>query len=73
TKPIRALFDSVSFISNIGLSLGVVTINSPIVLKILGILLMWLGRLEIIPILVSLYFIVNKGFQINKNKGLYIK
>ncbi|WP_456472153.1 potassium transporter TrkG, partial [Methanocaldococcus sp.] len=57
TKPIRALFDSVSFISNIGLSLGVVTINSPIVLKILGILLMWLGRLEIIPILITLFII----------------
>ncbi|WP_457611673.1 TrkH family potassium uptake protein [Methanocaldococcus sp.] len=60
TKPIRALFDSVSFISNIGLSLGVVTINSPIVLKILGILLMCLGRLEIIPILVALFFIIKQ-------------
>ncbi|ADG13755.1 cation transporter [Methanocaldococcus infernus ME] len=52
TSPLKALFDSVSFVSNIGLSLEVVNINSPAILKIAGIFGMILGRLEIIPILI---------------------
>ncbi|WP_423793154.1 TrkH family potassium uptake protein [Methanocaldococcus indicus] len=51
-NPLCAIFDGVSFVSNIGLSLGAVNLNSPILAKILGIFGMWAGRLEFFPVLI---------------------
>ncbi|MEO2116950.1 MAG: TrkH family potassium uptake protein, partial [Methanocaldococcus sp.] len=48
----EAIFDAVSFTSNIGMSLGVVTLKTPLIGKIAGIVAMWIGRLEVIPVLV---------------------
>lgn len=50
--PFTALFDVISIQSNNGLSTGIVFGGLPIVLKITLIFLMWIGRLEIIPVLV---------------------
>jgi trk system potassium uptake protein TrkH len=50
--PLNALFDVVSIISNNGLSTGIVWGGLPMIPKITLIFLMWLGRLEIIPVLV---------------------
>ena len=50
--PFTALFDVISLQSNNGLSTGIVFGGLPIVLKITLIFLMWIGRLEIIPVLV---------------------
>lgn len=50
--PLNALFDVVSIISNNGLSTGIVWGGLPLIPKIALIFLMWLGRLEIIPVLV---------------------
>lgn len=58
-NPYDSIFDAVSFTSNIGISLGVVTLKTPVIGKIAGIIAMWIGRLEIIPVLVlfaTLYF-----------------
>ena len=50
--PVTALFDIVSIQSNNGLSTGIVFGGLPTPLKLTLIFLMWIGRLEIIPILV---------------------
>ena len=50
--PFTALFDIVSIQSNNGLSTGIVFGGLPTPLKLTLIFLMWIGRLEIIPILV---------------------
>ena len=58
--PFTALFDVVSLISNNGLSTGIVFGGLPIPVKITLIFLMWVGRLEIIPVLV----VVRAGLEI---------
>ncbi len=50
--PFTALFDVISLQSNNGLSTGIVWGGLPIPAKLTLIFLMWIGRLEIIPILV---------------------
>ena len=50
--PFTALFDVISLQCNNGLSTGIVFGGLPIPLKLTLIFLMWIGRLEIIPVLV---------------------
>ena len=50
--PFTALFDVISLQSNNGLSTGIVFGGLPIPLKLTLIFLRWIGRLEIIPVLV---------------------
>ena len=50
--PFTALFDVISLQSNNGLSTGIVFGGLPTPLKLTLIFLMWIGRLEIIPVLV---------------------
>lgn len=50
--PFTALFDVISIQSNNGLSTGIVYGGLPLPLKLTLIFLMWIGRLEIIPVLV---------------------
>ncbi len=52
--PINTLFDVTSTIGNIGLSTGIINVDLNTFPKILLIFLMWLGRLEIIPILMTI-------------------
>ena len=47
--PINCLFEVVSAMSNVGLTTGAVHLDLPAAPKIVYILLMWLGRLEIVP------------------------
>ncbi|ACX72525.1 cation transporter [Methanocaldococcus vulcanius M7] len=68
-KPYDSIFDAVSFTSNIGISLGVVTLKTPVIGKIAGIVAMWIGRLEIIPVLVlfaTLYLKIRRMLRKNK-------
>jgi len=51
---INSLFEIVSAQGNVGLSTGIITGEMPIGVKIITIFNMWIGRLEIIPILVLL-------------------
>ena len=51
--PLHAVvFDLVSAMSNVGLSFGYLSEESPLLLKWLFIFLMWVGRLEIVPFIV---------------------
>ncbi len=51
----NALFEIVSAIGNNGLSAGITSPGLPILVKLVLIFDMWVGRLEIIPILVCIY------------------
>lgn len=53
-NPINALFDVTSTIGNVGLSTGVINGSLDTIPKIMLIFLMWLGRLEMIPILLTI-------------------
>ena len=50
--PFNGLFDVISVLSNNGLSTGIVFGGLPFPVKLTLIFLMWIGRLEIIPVLV---------------------
>jgi trk system potassium uptake protein TrkH len=48
----EVVFEIVSALSNAGLTVGFITEASPIPIKWMFIILMWLGRLEIVPVLI---------------------
>lgn len=53
-NPINSLFDVTSTIGNVGLSTGIINGKLATIPKIMLIFLMWIGRLEIIPILLTI-------------------
>ncbi len=53
--PLKGVFEAVSAIGTVGLSSGITSATMPVFLKIVLILDMWIGRLEILPVLVILY------------------
>lgn len=57
--PINSLFDVTSTIGNVGLSTGMINGSLATLPKIMLIFLMWMGRLEIIPVLLT----VQLGFR----------
>jgi trk system potassium uptake protein TrkH len=48
----EVVFEMVSALSNVGLSVGFISATSPVTIKWIFILLMWLGRLEIVPVII---------------------
>ncbi|MGB9837375.1 TrkH family potassium uptake protein [Methanothermobacter sp.] len=50
--PLNSLFEAASAQGNVGLSMGITSFNLPLIPKMALIISMWLGRLEIIPVLV---------------------
>jgi len=58
----EVMFELVSALSNVGLSVGFITTASPVTIKWLFTLLMWLGRLEIVPVLI-IFMGAIKGIQ----------
>ncbi len=48
----EVVFELVSALSNAGLSVGFISAASPVTIKWIFILLMWLGRLEIVPVII---------------------
>ncbi len=50
--PFKSVFESVSLVANMGLSVNIVNIDLSLSGKLLGIFSMWIGRLEIIPVYV---------------------
>ena len=48
----EVVFELVSALSNVGLSVGFIGAASPISIKWIFILLMWLGRIEIVPVII---------------------
>ncbi|HON82056.1 MAG TPA: TrkH family potassium uptake protein [Methanoregulaceae archaeon] len=60
----QVVFELVSAASNVGLGIGYLTPASPDVIKWLFIFVMWIGRLEIIPVLILAMGII-RGFEPN--------
>jgi trk system potassium uptake protein TrkH len=58
----EVVFELVSALSNAGLSVGFISAASPLPIKWLFILLMWLGRLEIVPVVIIVMGLI-KGIQ----------
>jgi trk system potassium uptake protein TrkH len=56
----EVIFEIVSALSNVGLTTGFISAASPISLKWIFILLMWLGRLEIVPIIIIIMGLVKE-------------
>ncbi|PKL70543.1 MAG: cation transporter [Methanomicrobiales archaeon HGW-Methanomicrobiales-1] len=48
----EVVFELVSALSNVGLTVGFISAASPVTIKWIFILLMWLGRLEIVPVII---------------------
>jgi len=63
----EVIFEEVSAISNVGLSVGYISAASPFSIKWIFIILMWLGRLEIVPVII-LVTGVFKGIQDDMTK-----
>jgi trk/ktr system potassium uptake protein len=63
----EVIFELVSAMSNVGLGLGYLTPASPVAQKWLYILLMWVGRLEIIPVII-LFIGLFRGFEATVTK-----
>jgi len=58
----EVLFECISALSNSGLTVGFITAASPVTLKWIFIILMWLGRLEIVPVIIMVMGIA-KGMR----------
>jgi trk/ktr system potassium uptake protein len=67
----NSLFDIVSAQGNVGLSTGIINGQMPFVAKIVTIFNMWIGRLEIIPVLVLLRSIIEMFKGITPKKSYY--
>jgi trk system potassium uptake protein TrkH len=52
------MFEAASATGNVGLSIGVVAPSMPGLLKVLYILVMWVGRLEFMAVLAGVAFII---------------
>ena len=59
----QALFEVASAVSNVGLSTSLITTSSPSVVKVLFIIDMWTGRLEIWPIMLFLAIIIRNSIR----------
>jgi trk system potassium uptake protein TrkH len=67
--PFLSVFESVSLVANMGLSVDIVNHSLHPVAKILGVFSMWVGRLEIIPIYVLIILpLYLKLKDVGKNK-----
>jgi trk system potassium uptake protein TrkH len=65
----EVIFELVSALSNVGLTVGFISAASPLSIKWIFILLMWLGRLEIVPvIIIAMGFIKGIEEDITKQK-----
>jgi trk system potassium uptake protein TrkH len=48
----EVLFECISALSNSGITVGFITATSPLAIKWIFIVLMWLGRLEVVPVII---------------------
>ncbi len=55
----RVIFEVASALSNVGLSSGIITPDSPILVKLVFIIDFWVGRLEIWPVLLLIVIAIN--------------
>ncbi len=57
---INCIFDSASAQGTVGLSAGITGIGMPVVVKITYIIQMWIGRLEVIPVITLISYFIGK-------------
>ncbi len=55
----RVIFEVASALSNVGLSSGIITPDSPVLVKLVFIIDFWVGRLEIWPVLLLIAIVIN--------------
>ena len=55
----RVIFEVASGLSNVGLSSGIITPDSPVLVKLVFIIDFWMGRLEIWPVLLLIAITIN--------------
>ncbi|WML66782.1 MAG: TrkH family potassium uptake protein [Methanoregula sp. SKADARSKE-2] len=60
----EVVFELVSALSNAGLTVGLIGATSPFAIKWIFIILMWLGRLEIVPVIIIVMGLV-KGIEMD--------
>ena len=65
----EVVFEIVSALSNAGLGFGFISAASPLSIKWVFIVLMWLGRLEIVPVII-LAMGIYKGVQAELAKDI---
>ncbi len=65
----EVVFELVSALSNVGLSVGFISFASPITIKWIFILLMWLGRLEIVPVIIIILGVAREIELDTRNKS----
>jgi len=58
--PFKSLFEGVSLVANMGLSVDIVDHSMSPLGKIVGIFMMWVGRLEFIPVYVLILYLIRK-------------
>jgi trk system potassium uptake protein TrkH len=63
----EVIFELISGLSNVGLTVGFISAASPLSIKWIFIILMWLGRLEIVPVIIIALGIF-KGIQDDMTK-----
>jgi len=68
----EVVFEIVSALSNVGLGVGFISVASPLSIKWIFILLMWLGRLEIVPVII-LVLGIYKSVEAELNKEFKVK
>jgi trk system potassium uptake protein TrkH len=61
---IESSFEVISSQSNVGLSVGITDQSMPLASKIMLIINMWVGRLEIIPVLSVLGIIFSRKYHV---------
>jgi len=59
-SPFKSLFEGVSLVANMGLSVNVVNHSMSSLGKVVGIFMMWVGRLEFIPVYVLILYLFRK-------------
>ncbi|MGZ7108639.1 MAG: potassium transporter TrkG, partial [Methanobacterium sp.] len=59
----QVLFEVASALSNVGLTSSLITATSPALVKVLFIVDMWIGRLEIWPIMLFMAIIIKNTIR----------
>ncbi|MBW9223265.1 cation transporter, partial [Methanothermococcus sp. SCGC AD-155-E23] len=58
--PFESLFEAVSLVANMGLSVDVVNHSMNPLGKLVGIFMMWVGRLEFLPVYVLILYLLRR-------------
>jgi trk system potassium uptake protein TrkH len=66
----QVVFEIVSALSNVGLTVGFISAASPVTIKWIFIILMWLGRIEIVPVIILSLGLIREIEEDAQNENL---